>query len=130
MYDDGIIMALSLISSSQKGEDTATGLLNALTAVKEANETSTERLVTLTNQQGQQVSLRLDDPRVDAYIEGGYTVRPMTPFDTLTAGYGLNMGVSGGQQADPEAVAAIMNANEGLTRADAERAAIENGNVI
>ena len=48
----------------------------------------------------------------------------------LTAGYGLNMGVSGGQQADPEAVAAIMNANEGLTRADAERAAIENGNVI
>ena len=40
------------------------------------------------------------------------------------------MGVSGGQQADPEAVAAIMNANEGLTRADAERAAIENGNVI
>jgi len=130
MYDDGIIMALSLISSSQKGEDTATGLLNALTAVKEANETSTERLVTLTNQQGQQVSLRLDDPRVDSYIEGGYTVRPMTPFDTLTAGYGLNMGVSGGQQADPEAVAAIMNANEGLTRADAERAAIENGNVI
>ena len=87
-------------------------------------------MVTLTNQQGQQVSLRLDDPRVDAYIESGYTVRPMTPFDTLTAGYGLNMGVSGGQQADPEAVAAIMNANEGLTRADAERAAIENGNVI
>ena len=44
-----MLMAISLLASAEKGEGTAEGLLNAMKAVQEANQTSTESIVTLTD---------------------------------------------------------------------------------
>ena len=47
--NDMMLMAISLLASAEKGEGTAEGLLNAMKAVQEANKTSTESIVTLTD---------------------------------------------------------------------------------
>ena len=80
--NDMMLMAISLLASAEKGEGTAEGLLNAMKAVQEANQTSTESIVTLTDPTtGNQRSYRRDDPAVDEAIAAGAVVRPGAIID-------------------------------------------------
>ncbi len=120
--NDMMLMAISLLASAEKGEGTAEGLLNAMKAVQEANEGSTESFVTLTGPQGQEISRRRDDPMLDQLVQQGYVVRPMGPIDQLTyaaLGAGINPGTT--QEVDPQLIKDYMDANPNVNRADAEQ---------
>ncbi len=120
--NDMMLMAISLLASAEKGEGTAEGLLNAMKAVQEANQGSTESFVTLTGPQGQEISRRRDDPMLDQLVQQGYVVRPMGPIDQLTyaaLGAGINPGTT--QEVDPQLIKDYMDANPNVNRADAEQ---------
>ena len=106
------------MASAEKGEGTAEGLLNAMKAVQEANQGSSESLVTLTNPTtGAQKSYRKDDPAIDAAIAAGDVVRPMSVLDSLTFGaLGQGMG-----EVDPQLVKEYMDENPDATRPAAEK---------
>jgi len=126
---DSMLLAISLLASAEKGEGTAEGLLNGLKNLQEANKTTSTRLVTLTKGADQK-SLRIDDPTVDALIAEGYVVRPMDPLASMMASMYSEGGMAGMgavSEADPQAVKTLMEANQGLTRAEAEKYVIEQG---
>jgi hypothetical protein len=119
--NDMMLMAMSLLASAEKGEGTAEGLLNAMKAVQEANQGSTESLVTLTDPTtGKQKSYRRDDPAIDEAIAAGAVVRPMSVLDSLTFGaLGQGMGATG--EVDPQLIKEYMDANPDITRPTAEK---------
>jgi hypothetical protein len=124
-----MLMAISLLASAEKGEGTAEGLLNAMKAVQEANQTSTESIVTLTDPTtGNQRSYRRDDPAVDEAIAAGAVVRPMSILDSLTFGaLGQGMGQGMGLDIDPVLLKKVMDENPDLNAMQARQEIINRG---
>lgn len=127
--NDMMLMAISLLASAEKGEGTAEGLLNAMKAVQEANQTSTESIVTLTDPKtGNQRSYRRDDPAVDEAIAAGAVVRPMSILDSLTFGaLGQGMGQGMGLDIDPVLLKKVMDENPDLNAMQARQEIINRG---
>ena len=127
--NDMMLMAISLLASAEKGEGTAEGLLNAMKAVQEANQTSTESIVTLTDPTtGNQRSYRRDDPAVDEAIAAGAVVRPMNILDSLTFGaLGQGMGQGMGLDIDPVLLKKVMDENPDLNAMQARQEIINRG---
>ena len=127
--NDMMLMAISLLASAEKGEGTAEGLLNAMKAVQEANQTSTESIVTLTDPKtGNQRSYRRDAPAVDEAIAAGAVVRPMSILDSLTFGaLGQGMGQGMGLDIDPVLLKKVMDENPDLNAMQARQEIINRG---